>query len=141
MLPDKKYGLKTIFIWFLFWALVFTVFSSAVTHSLGFLVVVFILVIIGSLQFFSIIYVNNETIIIKPLVRFFDRKYSIKISDIDKLEIIPSYFYGNTSYVFHLKDNKKTETFNKLLWFERNAFAKQLKHSGISVIMGGSLHI
>ena len=132
----RNYG--TLTLWTM---LIFGVAFIAIFISLGLIDAIFNIVILLVGLFVCImglattIRITEDKILIGPLIGIFSRKHVIFIDEIERIEIEPSLFFGNTAYKFYLKDNRYFETYGKLLRKERKVLIIDLKAQGINVVL------
>lgn len=132
----KVYGILT-----LVWLLVFVLLLSAMIVGLGLLnnasEFIFLVIgcIIGIASIATFIRINDDTIVISSAIPFIAKKVFVSIDDIEKLEIEPDIYFGNTAYRFYLKNNQRVETYGKMLKVERKRLIADIETREVNVVL------
>ncbi|MBZ0100408.1 MAG: hypothetical protein K8F30_15105 [Taibaiella sp.] len=132
----KKYGILTL-VWMLVFGLLFsaTIVVLGMIDNVSAIITVAIGLAVGIASIATIIRINDDTIIISSAIPFIAKKVVISIDNIEKLEIEPGIYSGNTSYKFYLKGNQQVETYGKLLKIERKRLIANFKSRGVNVVL------
>ncbi len=132
----KVYGILT-----LVWMLVFVLLLSAIIGGFGpmnngsSLIYIIIGGLIAIASMATIIHTNDDTIVISSAIPFIAKKVVVSINNIEKLEIEPDIYFGNTAYRFYLKNNQRVETYGKLLKVERKRLIVDIEARGVNVVL------